>query len=204
MRLLPTAVAPRPVGGPGVQVWLDRNTSGAPSRSPATRSVAVLWKDMNDESLPITGNAEEALPVPMRLLGTWLTRLIAPPVVAYRNTSSWPFASESPVTISLAVLTKATELPSNEITGEEEVPFAAVVLTVAKWLTKALDLGKSSYRKTSVVPFESPSTRFVAELVYTTNRAFWLIRGWYEFPFAAVVGPPAWLTRMFVPGSPGV
>src|SRR5262249_43680897 len=119
MRLLPTAMAVMPPGGPGVQVWLDRNTSAAPSRSPSTRSLALLWKDMNDESVPITGNAEEALPVPMRLPGTWLTRLIAPPVVAYRNTSSWPLVSESPVTMSLAVLTKATELPSNEITGDE-------------------------------------------------------------------------------------
>src|SRR5262245_47236351 len=120
MRLLPLATAERPVGGPGVQVWLDRKTSATPSRSPSTRSLALLWNDMNDESVPITGKAEEAFPVPLKLPGTWLTRLIAPPPRLYRKTSSSPFVSASPVIMfAPAALTNATEDPSNEITGDE-------------------------------------------------------------------------------------
>ena len=132
--------------------------------SPATRLLAVLEKATRVPSAEIEG-ARLLPPVLCAPVLSVETRVVVPVPRSLTKTSVEPFVS--PVTRLLALLWKATRVPSPEIEALMLVPaLCAPALSVE---TRVVVPVPRSLTKTSVVLFVSPATRVLA-LLWNATR----------------------------------
>src|SRR5436305_504703 len=98
-------------------VETNTSTPALVSVPPATRLVAAHSKATKVPLTLITAGNEMALAVVVALPAAWLTSVVTPVAVLYRNTSVAALASVAPVIRLVASDWKTTNRPSPETTG---------------------------------------------------------------------------------------
>ncbi len=192
------------VTSPVTRSYTNASASLFASLPPATRSVAKLTKATrrpSAESRRCSGppaSSEKPLPAVPAPAAAWLASTLTPVATSCRNTSRVPCTSTWPAVTCVALLTKATTLPSALTLGRDGSSSSSSQPTAtsgapAAWLTSVTTPVARSYRNASSVPGTStwPGTRSLARLTKTTWRPSPLRAGANDAPLPVCVACPA-------------